>query len=61
MGTARKAIADADFFGTVFGKDASQQVRHDQVLARLLAEIDSWTDEPLGTDSFSPEGREEER
>jgi carbonic anhydrase/acetyltransferase-like protein (isoleucine patch superfamily) len=58
---ARKAIADADFFGTVFGEEASEQNRlHDQVLARLLEEVGSWADEPLGTDSVRPEDREEE-
>jgi hypothetical protein len=45
---ARKAIAEADFFGTVFDERKDEQGRlHDEVMARLLREIRGWRDEPL--------------
>jgi carbonic anhydrase/acetyltransferase-like protein (isoleucine patch superfamily) len=45
---ARKAIAEADFFGTVFDEREYEQSRlHDEVMERLLREIRGWRDEPL--------------
>ena len=44
---ARKTIAEADFFGTVFDERKDEQGRlHDEVMERLLREIRGWRDEP---------------
>lgn len=46
--SARAALAQADFFKTVFDTEsADQQELHSNVIAKLLLEVSGWTDEPV--------------
>jgi carbonic anhydrase/acetyltransferase-like protein (isoleucine patch superfamily) len=45
--SARRAVADLDFFETAFGASASDQARlHEQVMTTLLDEVHGWRDHP---------------
>lgn len=45
--TARRAVAELDFFEAAFGVSAADQARlHEQVMTTLLDEVHGWRDEP---------------
>jgi carbonic anhydrase/acetyltransferase-like protein (isoleucine patch superfamily) len=45
---ARQAVAAAGFFETAFGVEETDSIRlHDQVMTRLLEEVQAWEDRPL--------------